>query len=252
MPIHDWTRVKAGIFHGFHVAWLGELRKALNTGVLPPDYYADAEQYADDKQPDVLTLHVSEPSFDPLPDPEGGGVATLPAVRAGSHLTAEKEQKHPLKKRRIVVRHVSGHRPVAFVEVVSRSNLDRQVSRTEFVEKVRGNVATGLHVTILNLFPPRAGRRDLSAAVWRAFDRSPVEPPADKPLTFAAFVSKKRVEAYFDFLAVGDELPAFPLFLTANRCVPLPLAESYQEAFAGSPPYLRELLSAPSTASHGM
>jgi hypothetical protein len=77
---------------------------------------------------------------------------------------------------------------------------------------------------------------------WRTFDRTPVETPADKPLTFAAFVSKKRVEVYFDFLAVGDELPAFPLFLTANRFVPLPLAETYQEAFAGSPPYLRKLL----------
>ncbi len=250
MPIHDWTRVKPGIFHGFHVAWLGELRKALNTGALPPDYYADAEQYADDKQPDVLALHVSEPSFDPLPDP-GGGVATLPAVRTGSHLTATRELKPPPKKRRIVVRHDSGHRPVAFVELVSRSNLDRQTSRAEFVEKARGNVAAGLHVTVLNLFPPKPGRRDLSAAVWRAFDRTPVAAPADTPLTFAAFVAKKRVEAHFEFLAVGDELPAFPLFLTATRHVLLPLAETYAAAFAGSPPYLRELLSAPSTASDG-
>lgn len=246
MPIHDWSQVKAGIFHGFHVSWLAELKRALNTGALPPDYYADAEQYADDKQPDVLTLHESEPSFDPLPD--SGGVATLPALRTGSHLTAKKALRPLPKKRRIVVRHVSGHRAVAFVELVSRSNLDRQASRAEFVEKARANIASGLHVTVLNLFPPRPGRRDLSAAVWRAFDRSPVTPPTEKPLTFASFVSKKQVEAYFEFLAVGDELPPMPLFLTPTRHVPLPLAETYQEAFAGSPPYLRRLLEAPSAA----
>lgn len=251
MPIHDWSRVKAGIFHGFHYSWLGEIKKALNAGVLPPDYYADAEQYADDKQPDVLALHESGPSFDPLPDPAGGGVTTLPAVIARSHLRAKKEQAQRYKKRRIAVRHVSGHRPVAFLELVSRGNLDRQAGRAEFVEKVRANVAAGLHVTVLNLFPPRPRRRELSAAVWRAFDRTPVEPPADKPLTFAAFVAKKRVEAYFDFLAVGDELPAFPLFLTADHFVRLPLAETYREAFAASPPYLRNLLTAPAGRADG-
>ena len=46
MPIHDWSRVSAGTFHAFHVAWLGHIQEALNTGVLPPDYYAMAEQIA--------------------------------------------------------------------------------------------------------------------------------------------------------------------------------------------------------------
>src|SRR4051794_37951305 len=40
MPLHDWTRVEAGIFHDFHNAWVVELRTALNGGLLPPDYYA--------------------------------------------------------------------------------------------------------------------------------------------------------------------------------------------------------------------
>ena len=192
----------------------------------------------------MLALHLSEPSFDPLPDPDGGGVATLAAVRASSHLTAAKDVRPRAKLRHLVIRHVSGHRPVAFVEVVSPANFDRPASRAAFVEKVRANVAAGLHVSVVNLFPARAGRRDLSAGAWREFDRTPVELPADKPLTFAAFVAKRRVEAYFEFLNVGDELPALPLFLTPARFVPLPLADTYASTFAGSPPYLRELLSA--------
>ena len=46
MPIHDWTRVDAGIFHDFHHTWITEIKRVLNSGLLPPDYYALAEQIA--------------------------------------------------------------------------------------------------------------------------------------------------------------------------------------------------------------
>ena len=44
MPIHDWTRVSAGTFHAFHLSWISEIQEALNSGLLPADYYAQAEQ----------------------------------------------------------------------------------------------------------------------------------------------------------------------------------------------------------------
>lgn len=40
MPVHDWTRVEAGIFHDFHTVWIGQIRNALNEGLLPAGYYA--------------------------------------------------------------------------------------------------------------------------------------------------------------------------------------------------------------------
>ncbi len=46
MAVHDWTRVDAGIFHAFHLRWLGRLQDALNGGIMPPNYYALAEQHA--------------------------------------------------------------------------------------------------------------------------------------------------------------------------------------------------------------
>lgn len=33
MPIHDWTRVEAGIFHDFRHEWISTLRRALNDGL---------------------------------------------------------------------------------------------------------------------------------------------------------------------------------------------------------------------------
>ena len=40
MPIHDWTRVDAGLFHAFHQSWSVRIQDALNAGVLPKGYYA--------------------------------------------------------------------------------------------------------------------------------------------------------------------------------------------------------------------
>jgi hypothetical protein len=59
MPIHDWAWVDAGIFHDFHAAWIAELRRVLNTSLLPPEYHALAEQLAGGIGPGVLTLQTT-------------------------------------------------------------------------------------------------------------------------------------------------------------------------------------------------
>jgi hypothetical protein len=55
MPVHDWTRVEAGIFHDFHHEWISTIRRALNDELLPAEYYALAEQQAAGFGPNVLT-----------------------------------------------------------------------------------------------------------------------------------------------------------------------------------------------------
>jgi hypothetical protein len=52
MPVHDWTRLEAGIFHHFRHDWITELARALNRGVLPSSYYGLVEQAADGLGPD--------------------------------------------------------------------------------------------------------------------------------------------------------------------------------------------------------
>src|SRR5713226_1853706 len=80
MPVHDWTRVEAGIFHAFHVAWIPEIQRALNGGLLPEGYYALAEQHAGRSIADVLTLHASPANLEPLPlPPATGGTAVAEA-----------------------------------------------------------------------------------------------------------------------------------------------------------------------------
>ena len=64
MPVHDWTRVDAGLFHNFHQNWITFLCGALNTGVLPDNYYALAEQTIG-PIPDVLTLRLTGEDEEP-------------------------------------------------------------------------------------------------------------------------------------------------------------------------------------------
>ena len=82
MPIHDWTRVDAGIFHFFHLRWILSICDVLNGGLLPRNYYAMGERRAIGDEPDVLTLH-AVPFGDAGGDDEG---AAEPSGDAGGGL----------------------------------------------------------------------------------------------------------------------------------------------------------------------
>src|SRR5262249_23220361 len=97
MPIHDWTRVYAGIFHDFHHEWITTIKQALNQGVLPPDYYALAEQVSGGLHPDVLTLGRDRPASSSASNgpsemsSTGGGIA-LATVPPRVRFTASAEE----------------------------------------------------------------------------------------------------------------------------------------------------------------
>src|SRR5438128_10119330 len=111
MPVHDWTRVDAGIFHDFHHEWISTIRRALNDGLLPPEYYALAEQEAAGFGPDVLTLQAPRPAAADARTPVSAAHAAPGLLLAPPKVrfTAESAQEfHRRKKSTIVVRHVSG------------------------------------------------------------------------------------------------------------------------------------------------
>src|SRR5215470_13717509 len=162
MPIHDWTRVEAGIFHAFHHDWITEIARALNRGLLPPDYYALPEQFAAGFGPDVLTLQSPGESGDgsegaPDGTPQGGGGVRLAPPKLQP--TAETDMAFYRRKQKVVaVRHVSGDRIVAMVEIVSPGNKASRNPLRSFVEKAAELLEKGVHLLILDLLPP--GRRD--------------------------------------------------------------------------------------------
>jgi hypothetical protein len=244
MAIHDWTRVDAGIFHDFHQAWNAELRGALNGGLLPPDFYALIEQHAGRHIPDLLTLHTG-PMRESLPTPSGGVAVAEARPRVSRRLTAPATPS----RRTIAIRHVSGHRLIALVEIVSPANKDRAESVKAFADKVTEALRSGVHVMVVDLFPPGpADPAGMHGAIWSNFDAEPCSSPVDQPLTVASYLADWQPEAWLEHRAVGDTLPEMALFLTADVCIPLPLEATYQAAYAKEPLFWRDVLEGRRTA----
>ena len=163
MPVHDWSRVDAGIFHDFHHSWIEEIKRALNGGLLPPDYYALAEQFAGAFGPDVLTLQVDGASDEPAEERAASGddgsrgtiaVATAPPeVR----FTAVTEMEYYVRKQNsIVIRHVSDDRVIGLIEVVSPGNKSSRHALRSCVEKAAEILAHGCHLLVVDLHAPMA------------------------------------------------------------------------------------------------
>lgn len=245
MPVHDWKRVAAGIFHDFHVAWIPEIRKVLNGGLLPNGYYALAEQHAGQTIADVLTLHASTPPPEPFPlPPDTGGTALAeapPKVRRKQTIEPDLRSR----RRSLAIRHVSGHRLIALLEILSPANKDREQSVEEFADKVESALRAGVHVLLVDLIPP--GRNDphgMHGIIRQRLNEfaEPYDLPADGPLTLASYVAGPCVDVYLEHLAAGSALPAMPLFLRPDRYINLPLEATYLEAYQGMPSFWRDVL----------
>lgn len=245
MSVHDWTLVDAGIFHSFHTVWIGAMNNALNEGILPEGYYALAEQHAGRAIADILKLHAppaKQPSFPPSPATGGTAVAEAPP-RVRRKMTIESAAL--AHRRTLAIRHVSGHRLVALLEIVSPANKDRPRHVEEFVDKAESALSAGVHLLLVDLFRP--GPHDPEgmhgAVLTRLEDtHEPYDLPADEPLTLASYVADVPIDVYVEHLAVGAALPVMPLFLAPDRYVNVPFEDTYQAAYRGTPKFWRDVL----------
>jgi hypothetical protein len=217
MPVHDWTRVDRGTFHDFHSSWIIHLKEALNQGLLPPDYYALAEQVATRHQIDELTLRA--------------GYSDAPSPR----------------NRVINVRHVTDHQIVAVIEIVSPANKDRKSNVGDLAGKIARLLRANVQALLIDLLPP--GRHDplgLHGAVGAEFDREDYHSPTDEPLTLPSYRwDDEGPEAFVEPVALGRSLIDMPLFLNSERYVSVPLETTYQAGYRGVPAFWRARLDAP-------
>lgn len=245
MPMHDWTKVVPGTYHAFHYRWIAAIADALNSGGLPPDYFALPEQRVGGPEPDVLTL--SRPSRHTSADRTGSGVATeLPPPKARFVVESD-VANYARRANRIAVRHEEGD-VVAIIEIMSPGNKSGRSAFQTFVGKLVEYLYRGIHVLIVDPFPP--SRRDpqgVHKAIWDEFEDNEFVLPADKPLTLASYDARDGVVAYVDPIAVGDPLPSMPLFLAPRLHVPCPLEATYQTAWAVFPAAVKEHFDGPAS-----
>ncbi len=270
MPMHDWTRVKAGTYHNFHYRWVAAIMDRLNAGLLPSGFFAMAEQIIGRPETDVVTLQRG--ARPKLPAAANGGVAIAPVFTAGVPMFTAgvpmftagvpvftagvpvrpktrfvlpippDQERYARKANRIVIHHELGE-VVAVIEIVSPGNKDRKHSLQTFAWKAVDLLQQQVNLLIIDPFPP--GPHDPSgihAAIWSELTDQPFELPKDKPLTLAAYQVAPMKTAYVETIAVGDHLPVMPLFLYDEYGIDVPLDETYQTTWNVLPIEIRQLL----------
>lgn len=218
MPIHDWTRVTAGTWHDFHLAWIVQTSYALNGGLLPASYYSQAEQTAGPLGADQFALQTE--------------------VAAEAELSA-----YASKRRTLVIRHASDDRNIAQIELVSPGNKETKLALGGFVEKAVQALSRGYHLLVVDLFPPTPrDPQGIHGAIWDEFSNSGFALPPDEPLTLAAYMAGPVKRACVEPTAVGRELIDMPLFLEPEFYVNVPLEATYTAAYRGIPQRWKRVL----------
>jgi hypothetical protein len=241
MPIHDWTRVYAGLFHDFHQTWSIYMKNALNAGILPKGMNALVEQKAGSKEPDVLTVDRWGSRSDSSSTERG--VATLAPPVTRIVRKSAKEFYSDLANR-IVVKHRLG-RTVAVIEIVSPGNKDSKRAFKEFVDKSLEFIRAGIHLLVIDLFPPT--KRDpygVHRAIWDEFEDEDVlfEFPEGKDRILASYDAGREKTAYVEPVALGDMLPDMPLFLIEGYHVKVPLEATYATTWSVFPKDMQQIV----------
>jgi hypothetical protein len=241
MPIHDWSRVPSGLFHHFHQDWSIELARTLNRGLLPPNLSALVEQRAGVKEPDVLAIEDYESPTDretSTMEANAGPVATLEAP-ATSMIQRSAEEIYAARANRIVIRHHLG-RIVAVIEIVPPGNKHKRGAIHSFVEKAVDFIQAGVHVLIIDLFPPTIrDPKGLHKLIWDEIEDQPFELPAGQDRVMVSYQAGREKVAYIEPLAVGDSMPDMPLFVTTSLHVKVPLESTYGATWDALPSQLR-------------
>jgi hypothetical protein len=246
MPIHDWTRVTAGTWHAFNLSWISEIQLALNGGLLPTSYYAQAEQIAGPMGPDVLALQTPEIPFEPFGETEASGGVSVATAPPRVRMVDEVEMDdYALKRRTLTIRHSSGDRIVALLEMVSPGNKSARSALKSFVDKAVEALYRGYHLLIVDLFPPSSrDPQGIHGAIWSELGSDSFVLPPGEPLTLVAYSSGSRKRAYGEPTAVGRVLIDMPLFLKPEIYVNVPLETTYLAAYRGVPQRWKRVLEA--------
>jgi hypothetical protein len=238
VPIHNWTAVNPGLFHHFRLGWVAALSDALNRCGLPAGYFALMTPRKPAREPDVLTLKL--PQSADGNGHEDGGLAVATAPPKTRFVLQTDEDVYAAKADRIAIHHPLGD-VVAVIEIVSPGNKASRTAIRSLVDKAVEFLRGGVHLLIVDLFPPSP--RDLEGLhplIWNEFREEPFELPADKRLTLASYTAGHAKTAYIEPVAVGDELPDMPVFLTVQHYVPVPLAATYATTWNVCPQPLRD------------
>jgi hypothetical protein len=239
MPLHDWSRIPAGLFHHFHQDWSIEMARALNRGLLPKGLSALVEQRAGPRESDVLTIEEHSRAASGAGGNAGTATIDRPVTQIVRRTT---KQIYASRANRIVVRHHLG-RIVAVIEIVSPGNKDSRAALRDFVDKTIDFLRKGIHVLIIDLFPPSP--RDpfgIHKAIWDEITEEDFIFPQGKNRILVSYETGPERVARIETVGVADTLPDIPLILTIDQHAMVPTERTYRAAWDASPEEYRRVV----------
>ena len=255
MPVHDWTKIFDGAFHHFHQTWVVAISRTLNAGLLPDGYYAAAEQVVGGPNADVVTLDAWQPvaangQGERLPDYMSGGVALAdhpPKVK----YQFETERRHYAGKAdHIALRHVSSHRLIAVIEIISPGNKNNNRALESLRKKVNLLLDEGVHLLLVDMLPPGPVDPHGLPLALSITDQSEVPSATDaEPFTLFSVrcaAAGDILSGFVELVSREQTLPDMPLFLNEERYISVPLESTYQDAWQGVPAPWKKMIDAQS------
>lgn len=192
--------------------------------------------------PDVLTL-TTRRAESPSPPPDGAVALAEAPPKVSVHMSADEDTTYRMTRRTLAIRHRSGRRIVAMIEILSPGNKDGEQHLEQFVDKAVTALRQGIHLLVIDLHPP--GPWDplgIHGEIWPIVGGGSFTVPAERPLTLAAYLADRFPEAFIETIGVAEPLPDMPLFLSTDWYILTPLERAYAAAYRGMPSIVKDVL----------
>ena len=238
MPLRDHFRPpvsKRSSWEGFHGLWPGVIVQELSQR-LPAGYVAEPRVHLGSfYEIDVCTFEEHEEHERDYGSARESSVGTATATQAAlaPALTVDVEFPEQYAYEVLIFDLQRDRRLVAAVEIVSPANKDRPESRQLFVAKCFNLLRQDVCLSIVDLVTIRQFNLYTELlTLLRCSDASFGAPP---PAVYAVTCRKReggprtKLDTWAYPLAVGQPLPALPVWLTDIQAVMLDLEASYEE-----------------------
>lgn len=249
MPIHDWTKIFDGAFHDFHQSWVFSIKSSLNKGLLPPGYYASMEQVVSGPNADVVTLdrwQNSDRSTNLNREKEAGGIAVADCPPNVKYQYDADRRQYASKADQVAIRHVSDHRIIAVIEVISPGNKNNKRALDALRRKINLLLDEKVHLLLIDILPPGLVDPDGLPIALSITDPTevPVVTEAEPYSLLSVHCSESGdvLRGYAEIVGRNQPLPEMPLFLSEDHYVNVPLEATYLRAWDELPEPWREIV----------
>jgi hypothetical protein len=218
-------------WESFRTTWAACLADVLNRDVLPPGYVALEQVHAGA----AIEIDVATSADPGAGRTNGGGAATVPrTVWTPAAAPVVLPAVFPPGCTVEILTTEGGRSLVAAIELVSPGNKDRAGKRRLFAAKCATYLSRGVGLIVVDVVTSRQGNLHNELLELLGLDAA-LQMPAQQSLYGVGYRPLQvdgdgRIETWPVPLAVGQPLPALPLSLEAERCVPVDLEVAYREA----------------------